>query len=142
MGKMSLYSTCAAFIVLSTPAPALLAASRDQGLNIARQQAVQRADSLFRQFDMNHDGVITRDEAAIAGGRLMVAGAISNHDVAPGIGGHTLKFMEHAFSGASSVTRRQLEQAMLAHFDEMDLDHDGVLTAAERATARAELGSR
>jgi hypothetical protein len=30
------------------------------------------------------------------------------------------------------VTEQQFEQAFLAHFDQMDANHDGILTAAER----------
>jgi hypothetical protein len=34
------------------------------------------------------------------------------------------------------VTKEQFEGAMLAHFDQMDANHDGILTAAEREGAR------
>jgi Ca2+-binding EF-hand superfamily protein len=109
---------------------------------VTRQQALERADSLFQAFDLNHDGIITRDEASTAGGKLMMQRAVTGRDVAPGIGGHTLKFLEHAFAGMETVDKRQFEQAMLAHFDQMDVDHDGVLTAAERIQATSELSSR
>jgi hypothetical protein len=52
--------------------------------------------------------------------------------VAPGIGGHTARYLEHRFAGARSITREQFQRGMLAHFDQMDLNRDGVLTADER----------
>ena len=106
--------------------------------DLTRQQAQERADVLFDMFDANHDGSITRAEAQQVREKLMVQHASTGKDMAPGIGGHTLKFLERAFSGADSVSRQQLEQAMLAHFDEMDLNHDGIVTAAERAQLRAQ----
>jgi Ca2+-binding EF-hand superfamily protein len=116
----------------SHPARELGAAPPD----ITRLQARQRADSLFEMFDLNHDGLVTEAEAKQVGQQLMMQRASSEKDVAPGIGGHTLKYLKHAFAGAQSVTRQQLEQAMLAHFDQMDIDRDGVLTAVERQQAR------
>ena len=78
---------------------------------------------------------MTRDEAEQVGGELMIKHATTGADEAPGIGGHTLKFLEHVFAGLESVTRQQFERAMLAHFDQMDRNHDGILTAAERLQA-------
>lgn len=104
--------------------------------DITRQQAKQRADELFKMFDVNHDGVVTREEAQPVGRRLMLEHASTGRDTAPGIGGHTLKFLERAFANTESITQQQLEQALLAHFDAMDLNRDGVLTAAEREQAR------
>jgi Ca2+-binding EF-hand superfamily protein len=106
--------------------------------NITRQQALERADRLFQELDLNHDGLLTRAEAQQAGARLMALRAATGRDVAPGIGGHTLRFFERTFSASQSVTRPQFERAMLMHFDQMDRDHDGVLTLAERQVGRAE----
>jgi hypothetical protein len=104
--------------------------------DLTREQARERADQLFQMFDLNHDGVVTRKEAQSLGRRLLMQRASTGRDVAPGIGGHTLKFLEHAFAGRQSVTELQFEDAMLAHFDQMDVNHDGILTAAERQDGR------
>lgn len=103
--------------------------------DMTRAQALDRADSLFAQFDANHDGVVTREEARSVGEKLLLRRAALHRDVAPGIGGHTLDYMKRSFATAQAVTRPQFEAAMLAHFDEMDVNHDGILTAAERADA-------
>ena len=126
-------------------APAPAQAAPQSGLrgnwlqaDMTRQQAQQRADRLFQRFDLNHDGIVTREEAKQAGGPLMAERAASGKDGAPGLGGHTLRFLERTFAGAQSVTEQQFEQAMLAHFDQMDLNHDGVVTADERQQARGQ----
>ena len=106
--------------------------------DITRQQAQQMADRLFQRFDLNHDGIVTRDEAKQVGVPLQAERAVSGKDVTPGLGGHTLRFLERTFAGAQSVTEQQFEQAMLAHFDQMDLNHDGVVTADERQQARGQ----
>ena len=126
-------------------APAQAQAAPQSGLrgnwlqrDVTRQQAQQIAHRLFQRFDLNHDGIVTRDEAKQAGGSLLAERAASGKDGAPGLGGHTLRFLERAFADAQSVTEQQFEQAMLAHFDQMDLNHDGVVTADERQQARGQ----
>jgi len=44
-----------------------------------------------------------------------------------------------AFASGSSLTQQQMEAQALARFDAMDLNHDGIVTAAERQQARAQL---
>lgn len=104
--------------------------------DLAREQARDRADQLFDRFDLNHDGYATREEALSLGRKLLLLRASTGRDVAPGIGGHTLRFLKHRFAGMQAVTKQQFEDAFLAHFDEMDTNRDGVLTAAEREEAR------
>jgi Ca2+-binding EF-hand superfamily protein len=122
---------------LSTNASAQVSDSAGQQPDLTRHQALERAQQLFSTFDVNHDGVVTRKEAETVGRRLLLQRAATGRDVAPGIGGHTLRFLEHAFTGMQSVTEQQFEQAMLVHFDQMDTNHDGILTAAERTVAPA-----
>ena len=104
--------------------------------SLTRDQVRSRADQLFERFDLNHDGYVTRDEAQIEGGKLLLLRASTGRDEAPGIGGHTLRFLRHRFAGMDEVTKQQFEAAFLAHFDEIDTNHDGILTAAERLKAR------
>lgn len=109
---------------------------------ITRDEALQRADSLFNQLDLNHDGTVTRDEALQATMQLRAERKATGVDVAPGIGGHTARFLERQFEGVQSINRQQFEQAMLAHFDEMDLNHDGVLSTEERQQAKSKRRAR
>jgi hypothetical protein len=113
----------------TSPAPA--------AADITRQQAMDRAGRLFDLLDVNHDGLLTRSEAERAGAQLRAQRAASGTDVAPGIGGHTARFLERRFAGARSIMREQFEQGMLAHFDRMDRDRDGVVTDDERQPAHA-----
>jgi len=127
-----------ALIAAATAAPAFaqLADSVPPQPDLTRNQALERADQLFDRFDLNHDGQVTRDEAERLGRKLMLQRAATGRDPAQGLGGHTLRFLKQRFSGAETVTRGQFEEAMLEHFDEMDVNHDGILTAAERLGAK------
>ena len=124
-------------IITSTASVAATSAGLAASPNITRQVALQRADRLFTLLDANHDGILTRDDARVTGSRLMAERIATGHDRAPGIGGHTLKYFEGALETRSSVDRRQFEQVMLAHFVQMDTNHDGLVSVAEREQARA-----
>ncbi len=104
--------------------------------SLTREQVRDRADQLFDRFDVNHDGYVTRSEAQVVGGKLLLLRASTGRDEAPGIGGHTLRFLRHRFAGLQAVTKPEFEAAFLAHFDQMDSNHDGVLTPDERLKAR------
>jgi hypothetical protein len=104
--------------------------------DLTRDQARDRADQLFDRFDLNQDGLVTREEAQTLGRKLLLLRAATGRDVAPGIGGHTLRFLERRFAGVEAVTKPQFEAAFLAHFDEMDINRDRVLTSGERDRAR------
>ena len=119
-------------IVLASPALAHLSPPVAEGV-ISRQEAVERADFLFDALDANHDGILTRHEAMREGMLLQAERASTGVDVAPGIGGHTERFFERRFASERTITRAEFEQGMLAHFDRMDRNHDGVLTPDERA---------
>lgn len=122
---------------LVAPAVASAAQSADSDLApITRDEALARADTLFELLDTNHDGVLTRPEALRSALRLRALAASLHRDIAQGIGGHTAKFFRTRFAKAHSVTRAEFEQAMLAHFDAMDANHDGVLSSDERAAAQ------
>jgi hypothetical protein len=89
-----------------------------------RQQAQQQADAMFQRFDLNHDGVVTRQEAEQAAAQF---------------GGRGERKIERMFGDAQSLTLQQAEAAALARFDRDDANHDGVVTVAERQQARAAL---
>jgi hypothetical protein len=128
---MKMFAAAAALCVASASQTGAV-----QQPDLTREQARERADQLFERFDLNHDGFVTRGEAQSLGRKLLLLRASTGRDVAPGIGGHTLRFLKHRFVGLQAVTRQQFEEAFLAHFDEMDANHDGILTAAEREQAR------
>src|SRR6476469_6559593 len=103
--------------------------------DLSRAEALVRADQLFARFDRNGDGLVTREEAFTEGRKLMLRHLATGRDSARGLGGHTLNYLKARFGGAEVVTRAQFEAAWLAHFDAMDTNHDGILTAAERVAA-------
>jgi len=107
------------------------ASAQDQGggrggymQDMTRAQAHQMADGMFQRFDLNHDGVVTRQEADQAASQF---------------GGRAERMVERVFGTAQSLTLQQFEAQQLARFDRDDLNHDGVVTVAERQQARAAL---
>jgi uncharacterized cupredoxin-like copper-binding protein len=106
------------------------AAARDHDAamtqDITRQQAQDIAETMFQRLDANHDGIVTRQEAEEAAARF-------------GGGERADRMIERMFADAQSLTLQQAETQALARFDRDDLNHDGVVTAAERQQARAAL---
>jgi Ca2+-binding EF-hand superfamily protein len=101
-----------------------------QQQDMNRQQAQQMADGMFQRLDVNHDGVVTRAEAEQAAQQ------------AGGGGGRYGRMIERSFGTAQSLTLPQFEGQALDHFDAQDLNHDGVVTVAERQQGRAQRGER
>jgi Ca2+-binding EF-hand superfamily protein len=89
---------------------------------VSRQQAQLLADAMFQRLDLNHDGTVTRAEADEA--RTQMGGR-----------GH---MVERTFGAAQSLTLAQFEASTLARFDAEDLNHDGIVSVAEREQARAQ----
>lgn len=109
--------------------------------------------ALFNRLDTNHDGVISRQEfmaarPEIRERRVMVMrneGALGT----PGMQMHEMHMHEmgmrggfgaHLFAMADAnrdgrVSLREAEAAALAHFDRVDLNHDGRITPDERRQA-------
>ncbi len=106
------------------------ALAQDRGASsqkdMTRQEAQQRADGIFQRFDANHDGIITRQEAEQA---------VAQFGDSP----RAQRMLDKLFAGAQSITLQQFEAQSLARFDAKDINHDGVLTAAERQQARASM---
>ena len=94
--------------------------------DMTRAQAQQRADMMFQRFDLNHDGTVTRQEAEQAASQF-------------GAGGRAEKMIDRVFGATQSLTLQQFEAASLTRFDRDDLNHDGVVTVAERQQVRAQL---
>ena len=92
--------------------------------DMTRAQAQQMADGMFQRFDLNHDGVVTRQEADQAAAQF---------------GGRAERMVDRVFGTAQSLTLQQFEAQQLARFDRDDANHDGVVTVAERQQARAAL---
>jgi hypothetical protein len=92
-----------------------------------RQQAQQDADAMFQRYDVNHDGVVTRDEAQQALAQWAAA-----HGGGGEGAGRAQRMLDRMFAGAPSATLQQFEAQALARFDRQDLNHDGVVTADER----------
>lgn len=127
MKKFVLAAALGAAIV-SMPA---FAQGRDEGRQPTRQDAQAMADAMFERFDLNHDGVVTREEAQQA---LAQFAQGREKTVEKG-----QKMIDRFFGTGQSVTKQQFEAVSLARFDRDDLNHDGVVTPAERAQARAQL---
>lgn len=117
----------AAFIAAPAVAQGFGGMQADQ----TRAQAQQRADMIFQMIDANHDGVVTRAEAEAAAAQFGSRGGDNGRG-----GGRMQRMIEQAFGTAQSLTIQQFEAQALARFDVQDLNHDGVLTAAERQQAR------
>jgi hypothetical protein len=99
---------------------------RDQ----TRAEAQQRADMMFQMIDANHDGVVTKVEADQALAQFQASSG--------GRGSARMQAMlQQAFATSPSLTLQQFEAQSLARFDAADLNHDGVVSAAERQQARA-----
>jgi Ca2+-binding EF-hand superfamily protein len=120
MNKL-LSSIALAATILSTRAVAQEHGGR-MNADITRSQAQQMADAMFQRFDTNHDGTLTLAEAQQAAAQF---------------GGHGGHMIDRMFGGAQSITLQQAETQAMAHFDAMDLNHDGTVSAAEREQARA-----
>ena len=115
--------------MVSTPLFAQQGAGRGFGQrDQTRAEVQQRADMMFQMIDANHDGTVTKDEAQAA---------LANFGGGGGRAGMMQRMIDRTFASAPSVTQAQFEAMMLARFDAQDLNHDGVVTAAEREQARA-----
>jgi Ca2+-binding EF-hand superfamily protein len=124
--KTLLASIALGATILSTPALAQESGGHGGRMqeDMTRSEAQQMTDAMFQRFDTNHDGTLTLAEAQQASAQF---------------GGRGGRMIERMFGGAQSITLQQAEAQALAHFDAMDLNHDGTVTAAERQQARAQM---
>jgi hypothetical protein len=109
----------------------LLAQGNGAGRDRTRAEAQQRADMLFQMLDANHDGVVTRVEAQQAAAQFQTQQGDNGR-----AGGRIQRMLDQAFATGDSLTLQRFETQALARFDAQDLNHDGVVTAAERQQLR------
>ena len=133
--KASIISLAISAVFLSSAAaaqaPGGFGAQKDQ----TRAEAQQRADRLFQLLDANKDGTVTKAEAQAALAQFEQMGG--DDDNGSRRVARMERMIDQAFGSAQSVTQQQFDAQVLAKFDAADLNHDGVLTAAERGQARA-----
>ena len=98
-----------------------------------RAEAQQRSDMMFQMLDANHDGTVSRAEADQALANFQAASGDDGHR-----GARLQRMIDQAFATSQSLTLQQFEAQSLARFDAADLNHDGVVTAAERQAARGQ----
>jgi len=121
--------------IISTGALAQSQGGRGGWMQVqTRQQAQQRADMMFQMLDANKDGTVTKAEAEQAFAQFQAARGGDNGRA----GGRTQRMIEQAFAASQALTLQQFEAQALARFDSQDLNHDGIVTAAERQQARAQ----
>ena len=124
-------------VALGAAMAATPALAKDSGRPMkdqTRQQAQERADRLFQMLDANRDGSVTKAEADAALAQFeAMRGGDNDHR-----GGRMQRMIEDAFATTQAITLQQFEAQALARFDAQDLNHDGVVSAAEKQQARAQ----
>jgi hypothetical protein len=98
--------------------------------DMTREQTRQMTDMMFQRFDLNRDGVLTRQEAEQ--GAAQLGGGGEGHG-----SGRAQRMIARLFGDQQSVTLARAEAQALARFDAQDVNRDGVVSAAEREQARA-----
>src|SRR6476646_9194166 len=92
-------------VTVAPPAPMMRGQGGHGGwmADRTRQQAQQMADAMFQRFDINHDGILTRDEAQQALAQVAAAhgGDAGEADQA---GRRAQRMLARMFGDASSVT--------------------------------------
>jgi hypothetical protein len=125
-----LFLAATAALTLATQAQAQGEGGGRMQRDVTRQQTQQMTDMMFQRFDINHDGVLTRQEAE-QGAAQMGGGDEGRR------GGRAERMIARLFGDQQSVTLAQAEGQALARFDAEDLNHDGIVSSAERDQARA-----
>jgi len=92
--------------------------------DMTQEQFVQRAADRFAAMDKNGDGVLTASESNEEQGRPRMRPEVfdANRD--------------------GSITREEYNAGVRSRFEQMDADHNGVVTAPERRAMLPEMGGR
>ncbi|GHD55139.1 hypothetical protein [Jeongeupia chitinilytica] len=93
----------------------------DKG-DVTRDEYLKRAEAHFDKVDTNHDGVLSETERDAARARM--------HEKMAKHGKDMPDMMEHHMKG--DLSKADYMKRAGEHFDRMDANHDGKLTAAER----------
>ena len=112
--------------------------NKDGKLDRADREAMhaKMAAEMFDRTDANHDGMISRDEWNAGAAKLA---EMRGHD---GPGMHGRPMMRHMAmmadaDGDRAISRDEFQKRALEHFDRVDANHDGTISAAEREQAHA-----
>jgi Ca2+-binding EF-hand superfamily protein len=110
--------------------------NKDGKLDRADREAMHAkiAAEMFDRTDANHDGMISRDE--------WNAGAAKMAEMHGGPGMRGRPMMRHMgmmadTDGDRAISRDEFQKRALEHFDRVDANHDGTISAAEREQAHA-----
>lgn len=121
-----------------------MANSRFDRMDVNKDGKIDRADreamharmasEMFDRTDANHDGMISRDE--------WNAGAAKMAEMHGGQGMRGRPMMRHMgmmadTDGDRTISREEFQKRALQHFDRVDANHDGKISAAEREQAHA-----
>lgn len=106
--------------------------NRDGRLDRADREAMhaKMAGEMFDRADTNHDGMISRDEWNAGAAKLAE------------MRGHGRPMMRHMgmmadADGDRAISRDEFRRRAMEHFDRVDANHDGTISAAEREQAHA-----
>jgi hypothetical protein len=94
----------------------------------SKEEAEQRAQTIFEQLDANHDGVVTQDEVdaftKLMGGNPRMIARV------------TRLFAEADANHDGKITAAEAKIRADAAFDAADTNHDGILSPEERQASR------
>lgn len=135
----------------------------EEGRAQREQRRTQRAERMFDRLDLDHNGSITREEMAQARAqhharrgerdegargpgmrhrRMGMRHGGPGGPGGPGMGGMRGGRGAALFGEQGFVTREQFRERALTRFDRVDADRNGIVTAAERRTAREQRRER
>lgn len=93
-----------------------------------KEEAEQRAQTVFEQLDANHDGLVTQDEVdaftKLMGNNPRIVGRV------------TRLFADADANHDGKVSAAEAKARAEAAFDAADTNHDGILSPEERQASR------
>jgi hypothetical protein len=95
---------------------------------LTRDEVIAVAASTFDHLDLNHDGIITREEAVQARAALTKDSKGSQK---------AEEFLDQVFGSGQKIDQQSFVAAAVARFDANDPNHDGVITFEEHDAAKS-----